>query len=160
MATITSKQNPRLNVGRTPWGNAHQLHYTLETGATGGALNGTADSTAAIASGDKIVLGRIPGGSVLGDFMAVVSTAMTASVTGTLGFEYTDGVDDATVPQDVDYFGAAMVLNAAGVLRKATTTPVVTLPKEAALILTTGGAANAKASKIDIVLYVASEGVL
>ena len=45
MATITQKFNPRLNVGATPWGNAHGLKYTLETGATGAALN--ADSTAA-----------------------------------------------------------------------------------------------------------------
>lgn len=160
MATITCKPTPRLNVGSTPYGNAHQLQYSLETGASGGAIAGTADSTTAIASGDKIVLGRIPGGSVLGDFMAVVSVAMSASVVGKLGFEYADGVDDADVPQDDDYFGAAMVLDAAGVLRKATTTKPVTLPKDANLILTTGGAANAKASRIDVLLYVASEGVL
>lgn len=160
MATISCKPNPRLNVGRTPWGNAHQLHYSLETSATGGAIAGTADSTAAIGLGDKVVLGLIPGGSVLGDFTAVVSVAMTALVTGTLGFEYVDGVDDDDVPQDADYFGAAMVLNATGVLRKATTTAPVTLPKDANLVLVTAGAANAKASRVDILLHVASEGVL
>lgn len=160
MATIVCKPNPRLNVGSTPWGNAHQLHYTLETKANGAPIDGTTDASAAIGLGDKVVLGRIPGGSVLGDFMAVVSTAFTALVTANLGFEYADGVDSAEVPQDVDYFGAALAINTAGVLRKATTTPVVTLPKDALLILTTAGAANAKVAKIDIALYVASEGVL
>ncbi len=158
MATITSKKDPRLNVGRTPWGNAHQLHYTLATKANGAPVDGTTDGSAAIASGDKVILGRIPGGSVLGDFMAVVSTAFTAAVVGKLGFEYADGVDDPDVPQDDDYFATAMALNTAGVYRKATTTPMVTLNKDAVLILTTGGAANAKDAKVDIALYVASEG--
>lgn len=35
-------------------------------------------------------------------------------------------------------------------LRKTATTAPVVLPKEARLILTTGGAANAKASQIDV----------
>lgn len=158
MATITSKNDPRLNVGRTPWGNAHQLQYTLKTKANGAPVDGSTDGSAPIASGDKVVLGRIPGGSVLGDFMAVVSTAFTAAVVGKLGFEYADGVDDPLVPQDDDYFATALALNATGVLRKTTTTPVVTLNKDAVLTLTTGGAANAKDARLDIVLYVASEG--
>jgi len=27
MATITKKPNPRIQVGATPWGNAHGLQY-------------------------------------------------------------------------------------------------------------------------------------
>ena len=43
-------------------------------------------------------------------------------------------------------------------LRNATTNAPVTLPKDAYLILTTAAANNAKASRIDVVLTVASEG--
>lgn len=157
MATITKKPNPRLQVGITPWGNAHGLQYTLQTASNGGAVG--AYTSAAIASGDKVRLGVIPAGSTLLDSQVIVSTAMTALVTGNLGFEYVDGVDSTAVPQAADYFGSALALNAVARLRNATTNPPVTLPKDAWLTLTTGGAANAKASRVDVVLTVASEGV-
>lgn len=157
MATITKKPNPRIQVGATPWGNAHGLQYTLATEANGSAIG--ADSTAAIASGDKVRLGVIPAGTTLLDSQAIVSTAFTAAVVGDLGFEYWDGVNSAAVPQDAQYFGAALVLNATGRLRNATTKAPVTLPKDAWLVLTTGGADNAKAARVDVVLSVASEGV-
>ncbi len=158
MPTITQKFNPRLNVGATPWGNAHGLKYTLETNASGAAIN--SNSTAAIALGDKVRIGVIPAGTSLLDSLAILSVAMTASVTGKIGFEYVDGIDVTAVPQDDDYFLAAgQSLATAARLRNATTNAVVTLPKDAWLILTTAGAANAKASKLDFILFGASEGV-
>ena len=158
MATITQKFNPRLNVGATPWGNAHGLKYTLETNTAGAAIG--SDSTAAIASGDKVRIGVIPAGTSLLDSLAILSVAMTASVTGKIGFEYVDGVDSTSVPQDDDYFLAAgQSLATAARLRNATTNAAVTLPKDAWLILTTAGAANAKASKLDFIVFGASEGV-
>ena len=157
MATITKKPNPRTQVGATPWGNAHGLQYTLATASNGGAIG--ADSGAAIASGDKVRLGRIPAGSTLLDSTVIVSTGFTALVTGDIGFEYVDGVDSTAVPQDPVYFGNDIALNTAGVYRKATTTAPVTLPKDAWLTITTAGAANAKAARADVVLSVASEGV-
>lgn len=158
MATITQKFNPRLNVGATPWGNAHGLKYTLETNASGAAIG--SDSTAAIASGDKVRIGVIPAGTLLLDSLAILSVAMTASVTGKIGFEYVDGVDSTSVPQDDDYFLAAgQSLATAARLRNATTNAAVTLPKDAWLILTTAGASNAKASKLDFIVFGASEGV-
>jgi len=158
MATVTNKFNPQNNVGATPWGNAHGLKYTLETNAAGAAIN--ADSTAAIGLGDKVRIGVIPAGTSLLDSLLILSVAMTASVTGKIGFEYVDGVDVTAVPQDDDYFLAAgQSLATAARLRNATTNAVVTLPKAAWLILTTAGAANAKASKLDFVLFGGSEGV-
>lgn len=157
MATITKTANPRVNVGATPWGNAHGLLYTLLTAANGGAVG--ADSNAPLAIGDKVRLGVIPAGSTLLDSQAIVSTGMTANVIGDLGFEYVDGVDDAAVPQKADYFANDAVLSAGARLRNATPNAPVTLPKDAWLVLTTAGAANAKASRIDVVLSLASEGV-
>lgn len=157
MATITKAHNPRVNVGATPWGNAHGLQYTLATNAAGGAIG--ADSAAAIAIADKVRLGVIPAGVSLLDFVATISNAFTASVTCKIGFEYVDGVDVAAVPQDDDYFAAAGTsLATAAVIRKSTTTAPVTLPKDAWLTLVTAGAANAKAARLDVALVVASEG--
>lgn len=157
MPTITRKINPRNHVGATPWGNAHGLQYVLQTAANGGAIG--ADSTSPILAADKVRLGRIPAGSVLLDSLVVISNGMTATITGDLGFEYIDGVDSVIVPQDLQYFGAALPLATAARLRNATSKVPVTLPKDAWLVLTTAVATNAKASRIDVVLTIASEGV-
>lgn len=153
MATIKKKgMGAQQFGGFTPYGNLTTLRATLETNASGAALN--SDSTAAIASGDVVQLLELPEGMLLEDAQAIVSTAMTASVTGSLGFAYADGVDDAAVPQDAAYFIAAGgVLNATGRLRANTAKAPVRLPKAAYLILTTGGAANAKASRIDFIVH-------
>jgi hypothetical protein len=158
MPTITRKVNPRNLVGATPWGNAHGLQYSLVT-ATNGSVT-SSDSTAAILAADTVRLGRIPAGSVLLDSMVVISNGMTATITGDLGFEYIDGVNSALVPQDLQYFGAALPLATAARLRNATTKAPVTLPKDAWLTLTTAVATNAKASRIDVVLTIASEGAV
>ncbi len=150
MATILKNRTGARHFGGAPYGNMSSLSFSLATNAAGAALE--SNSTAAIASGDKVVLGELPGGMRLDDVIATISTTLTASVTGKLGFEYSDGVDSAEVPQDDDYFFAATTLASAAVLRKANTTAPVILPKAAYLILTTGGAANAKASRIDFVV--------
>lgn len=155
MATISKTHNPRVNVGATPWGNAHVLHYTLATASNGGLLN--ASSAAPIASGDKVILGLIPGGSVLAD-CTVLTSEPIAGLEGKLGFEYVDGQDDARVPQDAEYFAAAAALTDKGRKRTESDKAPVTLPKDAYLVLTaTAGATGA--GRADVLLTVASEGV-
>ena len=152
MATIKKKFiGDKQFGGFTPYGNVTTIRATLQTNATGAAID--SDSAAAIAVGDVVVLEKLPAGMVLEDAQVIVSTAMTASVTGSLGFIYADGVDSTDVPQSATYFGSALVLNATGRLRCATTNVPVKLPKEAFLVLTTGGAANAKASRIDVIVH-------
>jgi hypothetical protein len=158
MATNKSRNpDPRNALGSTPWGQTSTLRFVLQTSATGALVNGTLATP--IASGDKLVLGTIPAGFRVVDSQIIVRTPLTAAVVGDVGFEYADGVDVPAVPQDADYFGAALVLNAAGRLRNGTTNPTVCLPKDASLIVTTGGAANAKAGKVEILLTVVAEGV-
>lgn len=156
MATITNKQAVRNTIGQTPWGNVAALRYTLKTTATGAVDGGS--STAAVASGDVVQIGIIPAGLRLIDSQVVIKTAMTASVTGDLGFAYVDGTS-TDVPADAQYFGATLALSTAARLRNATTKMSVVLPKDAHLTLTTGGAANAKASEIEVTLWVVAEGV-
>ncbi len=158
MSIVTTQQKHGNLLGSTPWGNLNALHFILKTGANGGALE--ADSNAPLAVGDKVRMGVIPAGSTLVDAMAVVSTGLTATVKGDLGFEYVDGVDVAKTPQDSAYFGAALDLAAAARLRNTSTKAPVTLPKDAYLVLTTSGAANAKAARVDVVLQVISTGAL
>ena len=81
-------------------------------------------------------------------------------MTGKLGFAYTDGVDVVGVAaQDDDYFGAGLVLSAAARLRNVTTNSAVTLPKDAYLTLTTAGAANAKAARVEVTVLGIVQGV-
>lgn len=152
MATVKLNQFRARQFGGAAgaYGNVTALPFQFKTNAIGAAIG--ADSVAAIASGDKVVLGVLPAGMRLDDMSLVVSTAMTALVTGTIGFEYDDGVDSTAVPQDAAYFGTGLVLNAAGRLRLATTKAPVILPKPAKLILVTAGAANAKTSQIDLLI--------
>lgn len=151
MAKITRNTASLRQFGGAPYGNMSVLNYRLATNSTGAVLN--SDSTAAVALGDVVDLGPLPAGLRLDDFMANVSTGMSASVTGKLGFAYTDGVDSTVTPQDDAYFGTGLNLNAAAVLRNASAKVPVVLPKDARLILTTAGAANAKVSQIDIRIY-------
>lgn len=158
MATITKNtKDLAVSLGSTPYGNLSALHYKAQTNAAGAVLG--ADSSAPVASGDKVRVGVLPAGFKLVDSEVIVSDAWTASVTANLGFEYVDGVDDATAPQNATYFGAALAVNAVGRLRNATNNAPVTLQKEAWLILTTDGAANASASVTDIVVFGIAEGV-
>lgn len=154
MATISKKQlKQQRQYGGKPEGNHGVRQFTLKTTATG-AVEG-ADSAAAIGIGDVVRIGVLARGLQLQDALAIVSTGMTASVTGKLGFAYVDGVDDATVPQDDDYFlvaGAALSTAARLPANNPAVFPV-TLPKDAYLILTAAGAANAKASRIDVLVY-------
>lgn len=160
MAIVTSKTGVQQRTfGGTPYGNRTVHKYQLDTNASGAAIGST--STAALANGDKVRLGKIPVGFELHDSLSIVATAFTAAVVGKLGFEYVDGVDDANVPQDDDYFNAALALNAAGRYRasNAAVRPV-TLPKDAYLILTLGGANNAKAASLDVLVEGVDRGPL
>ena len=152
MATITLK-GIGINQfgGVTSEGNVTTLRATLKTNAAGAPID--ANSAAAIAIGDKLILQSLPKGMLLEDAQVIISTAMTASVTGSLGFEYADGVDSAVVPQDAAYFGAGLVLSSAARLRCATAKAPVVLEKTANLILTTAGAVNAKVSQLDFIVH-------
>jgi hypothetical protein len=152
MATIKKKFiGDKQFGGFTPYGNLTTLRATLQTTAAGAVIDG--DSTAALAIGDVVVLEKLPEGFVLEDAQLIVSTGMTASATGSLGFLYADGVDSAAVPQDAAYFGANLNAATAARIRTAGTKAPVRLAKEAYLVWTHAGAANAKASRIDVIVH-------
>ena len=152
MATIKTKEALVTNffTYTAPYGNTTTLGYKLKTNATGVVTGG--DAAAAPKAADVIDLGGLPEGWCLADAQVLISTGMTATVTGKLGFAYADGINDTAVPQDDAYFIAAGAdLATAGRLR-ANGSKLVVLPKPARLILTLAGAANAKAADIKVVV--------
>lgn len=149
MPTVTLKTLNLRQFGNVPYGNVTNLVFALATNAAGAAVN--SDSAAAIGIGDVIDLGPLPEGLRLDDASVFVTTGMTATITGKLGFKYEDGVDSTAVPQDDAYFGTGIDLAAAG-RKRATGSKLVTLPKPARLILTTAVAANAKVSDIKVLV--------
>lgn len=158
MATITKNFLGTQNLPTTaPYGTASKLRYSLATASNGSVVDGS--STAAVASGDVVRFGILPQGMRLDDALIIVSTGWTATVTGKIGFAYVDGVDSTAVPQDDDYFGTALAIATAGRYPANNTAvrPLV-LPKDAHIILTTGTAANAKASQIDVLVDVTHVG--
>ncbi len=155
MATITKKKIlNQSQFGGVPYGNKTVQQYTLATNAVGAFIE--SDVATGIALGDVVRLGVLPAGMKIYDSLVIVSDAFTALVTANLGFAYVDGVDSAAVPQSATYFGSALVLNAVGRLRNATTNAPITLPKDAYLIATTAGAANAVVGVADVFV----EGIL
>ena len=147
----TNHINSRHQFGGVECGNQLLLHKAFTTLANGAP--GDCNTNTPLAIGDVVNLVRLDAGTLLSDAQLVVSTAFGTGVKADIGFAYADGVDSTEAPQDAAYFGAGLVLNAAGRLRCATAKAPVNLPKEAFLVLTTGGAANAKASRIDVIVH-------
>lgn len=160
MAIITKLglQNPSNRLGAAPYGNLTAFRYLLKTNASGAVVDG--DLAAAVASGDTVKIGILPAGFRMIDSEVVIKTPMSASVTAKLGFAYADGVDSAEAPQDDDFFGAGLAMSSAARLRNATSNTSVVLPKDAWLTLTTGGADNAKASELEVIVFAINEGVV
>lgn len=152
MATFTKKAlRSSAQYNSLPSGNAAKHHFNLTTNASGAMPD--ADVTTALVQATVVRLGILPAGFKIIDCLSIVSDAFTASVTAKLGFAYVDGVDVSAVPQDDDYFHAALAINAVGRTRANNTAVApVTLPKEAYLIATIGGADNAAVGIWDIVV--------
>jgi hypothetical protein len=146
MAKITLAA-PRPFTGNAPYGNLSVQSFRLKTSATGAPIG--ADSTAALAAGDVVDLGGLQSGLRLEDAQTAVKTALTGNAQ--LGFAYEDGVDDPSAPQDAAYFGAAVTLTAIAKV-KANGTKLVTLPKNARLILTLS-ATQVGAGEIEVLVY-------
>jgi len=137
--------------GVVPVGNITSYRATLATNAAGVPLN--SNSTTALAIGDVVRLNALPAGMLLEDAQIIISNAMTALTTGSLGFLYADGVDSTDGPQDATYFGSGIALSTAARLRCTAAKAPVTLPKDAYLVLTIAGAASDEASRLDVIVH-------
>ena len=149
MAFITKKQSYARRLTGAPFGDMLAISdFNLTTNASGVAA--LSDTATAVAANDIVRLGILPAGLKLLDYIGTISDAFTATTTFDLGFSYVDGVDSTDVPQNAAYFASGASLATAAVLRKATTTAPLTLPKDAYLILTNKTAAQSAAGVIDI----------
>lgn len=151
MATVTKKLLRSNQFDGAPYGNAAKHICNLTTTAAGIPVDSNAAGAAAI--GDIVRFGILPAGFLIADALAIVSDAFTASATAKIGFAYVDGVDSTAVPQDDDYFFAALAINAAGRTRASNTAVApVTLPKDAYVIATIAGANLAAVGILDLVV--------
>lgn len=156
MATVTLKNLlQQFGFSGTPYGNAYKDVFSFATNSSGAYVG--SDQTTAVLTTDKVRFGVIPAGTLITGALAIVSDAFTATSTAQIGFEYVDGVDSTSVPQDADYFFAALAWSSVGRTAMAQTDvrPVV-LPKDAYVIVSVGTAALDAVGILDFVV----EGVV
>jgi hypothetical protein len=157
MATVTKHYLGDANqIGNAPYGNLSSLHFKFETNSSGVLANST--QTTAVLNGDVVNIGILPKGFKPTDCVVYISDAFAGSTTASIGFKYKDGVDDTAVPQDDDFFAAALSTASTGISRKTNVTPPVVLPKDAYLTLTIGGANHSAVGVLDIVVMGESTG--
>lgn len=144
MATVTKKGLASERIGTGVYGNSWHEIYTFATTAAGVYAN--SDKATAVVQTDVVRIGILPAGTELHDCLSICSDAFTASITHKLGFQYVDGVDVTAVPQDDDYFYAALAATVGRTLANNTAVRPVVLPKDAYLILTVNAATADHAS--------------
>lgn len=133
----------------SPFGNLSTLLFVLAT--TSGIMD-DGDKATALVAADVCILGILPGGMRLDDAVFNIPAAFTAATVLDVGFQYVDGVDDADVPESVDYFADAIVASSAARLRNVSPDALVTLPKDAYLIVTIAGATQAATSRMEVLV--------
>lgn len=139
------------------FGNTITERYQMSVDAAG-KVNGVD-----LGSGDTVILGVLPAGWKLFPHSTTVgiSDAFGTGVTGTVGFQYVDGVDSTAVPQDADYFLKSNTLAAQAVVggNNEAVVPVI-LPKDAYLTVTTGGTAHdASTARLDVTVHAVNRGI-
>jgi len=159
MANVTKKNVRQQRSHAAPYGNKWVEKYHFETNASGVFLD--SDKATAVVQADVVRIGIIPAGVELHDGLAIVSDLFNATSTAKIGFAYVDGVDSTTVPQDDDYFFAALALSAAGRTRANNTAvaPVI-LPKDAYLNLVLAAADLSAAGVLDMIVEGRMVGVV
>lgn len=151
MATVTKKRLPQAQQFTACYGNKFAQVFRFETNASGIFVD--SNLATAVQVNDIVRIGILPAGLELHDALAIISDVFAASTTADLGFAYVDGVDSTAVPQDSDYFFAALATSAVGRTRANNTAVApLRLPKDAYLILTRKGAADSAAGIVDVVV--------
>lgn len=155
MTTVTTKgiKNSQFTY---PAGNKTVIRGNFTTNAAGVAAN--SDLATAVQINDVVRIGFLPSGAELHDAQAIVSDAFTAVTTADIGFLYADGVDSTVVPQDAAYFFAALATSATGRTRSTVAKAPVRLPKDAFLVLTRKGAADASVGIVDVMVDTVLQG--
>lgn len=155
MTTVTTKgiKNSQFTY---PAGNKTVIRGNFTTNAAGVAAN--SDLATAVQINDVVRIGFLPSGAELHDAQAIVSDAFTAVTTADIGFLYADGVDSTIVPQDAAFFFAALATSATGRTRSTVAKAPVRLPKDAFLVLTRKGAADASVGIVDVLVDTVLQG--
>lgn len=159
MATVTKKALGADRISTGVYGNAWVGTYNFTTNASG--VLAASDQTTAVVQTNVVRIGLLPAGLELHDCLSICSDAFTTSVTHKLGFAYVDGTDSTDVPQDDDYFFAALAATVGRTVANNTGVRPLTIPKDAYLILTVNGstADHASAGIYDFIIRGRFNGV-
>ncbi len=159
MTTVNIKglKNDYLPYAGAPYGNAYREKFSFETTSAGVVVG--SDLSTALQIADKVYIGIIPAGTRIDDALAIISDAFTAAATFKIGFEYVDGTDVTAVPQDDDYFFAALAKDLGRTPAANTGVRPVVLPKPAYVTLVLAGAALDAVGKLDLIVAGGMVGV-
>ena len=151
MSTVTKNRIRQAPQYSGPSGNKFAKVFRFNVSASGVCPD--SDLATAVQVNDVVRIGILQAGLELHGALAVVSDAFAASTTADIGFAYVDGVDSTAVPQDADYFFAALATSSTSrtLANNAAVAPVV-LPKDAYLILTRKGAADSALGILDVIV--------
>jgi hypothetical protein len=136
--------------GGVPFGNVTEFVATLEFGADGSLVD--FEGAGVPAPDDVLNVFELPDGFQITDAQAIVSDDSTESTTMTVGFAYSDGVDDSDFPQGAASIIATAPLHTKGRTDMATELPVYPLPKKAYLTVTLANAQIASSCTLQIVV--------
>jgi len=157
MTTITLYDIRQSSCHSAAYGNAWKKRFTLTVGASGAALN--ADANRPLQPGDVVRIGWLPAGIELHDCLAIVSGAFASGTRIKLGFAYEDGENSQAVPQDDDYFHAALAVDAQSRTRADNMTVMpLRLLKPAYVIATIDGATQDQAGRLDVIVEGLNQG--
>jgi hypothetical protein len=141
----------------SPYGNVTAKAYTVETDSSGVLIGGS--QTTVLASGDIVVMGIIPAGTIIWpNISGSISNAGTASTTARIGIRPTDGVPTATAPNDDDYLLASRATSATGLLNAPTAVAPVKLSKDCYITVTIGGANHTSDFRMDFIILMVVDG--
>ena len=149
MATYTKTKVTNEISHSAPYGNAWVKRFVLAADSNGKVIDLDTDGVA-LAAGDVVRIGWLPGGIELHDVMAIVSVPPAGGGVK-VGIEYEDGEDSEVLPQQDDYFFTALDLDTAAIVRATDVMPPAVLPKNAYVTLTVG-APPAASSRADIIV--------
>ena len=151
MATVTKNRIRQAKQYSGPSGNKFAKVFRFNTSASGVCPD--SDLSTAVQVNDVVRIGILQAGLELHGALAIVSDAFAASTTADIGFQYVDGVDSTAVPQDADYFFAALATSSASrTFANNTGVAPVVLPKDAYLIVTRKGAADSALGIMDVIV--------
>lgn len=117
--------------------------------------NALGANTGTMQIADKLYFGRIPGGSRVEAFTALISTAMAGSVTANIGYEPVTA-DEGAFAASLAFWFTAQAMSSTG--RFTSVSKPVDIPQDCNIVATIAGAASGTTYDVTIITHVKFKG--